>query len=107
MKNKSFNIIKKGQLNSQTFVMEGDLSIKNAAAIRKTLLSHKTGGSVEFHLTNVEKLDITTVQLVYSFRNMLEKEGKKFSLTPELLPETEKLLKATGFENLLGTKNQN
>lgn len=101
MKNKTYSILKKGQLDSQTFVMEGDLGIRNAAAIKKTILSHKPGESVELHLKNVEKLDITTVQLIFSFRKMLENQGKKFRLIPELSAETEKLLKSTGFEKLL------
>lgn len=103
MKMKTFSINRSVQADSQTFVMEGDLSIRNAAAIRKTILSHKAGESVELHLKNVEKLDITTVQLIFSFRNFIESQGKKFNIIPELKPETEKLLKTTGFENILKT----
>ncbi len=104
MKQKSFNIRNitgKGD-KAQTLILEGDLGIKNAAAMTKTLLSLKFNGEkLIFNLRKVEKLDITTIQVVRSFEKYLTDMGIKIEITSEFSDDIKKLLANTGFTSSL------
>ena len=104
MKQKSFNIRNitgKGD-KAQTLILEGDLGIKNAAAMTKTLLSLKFNGEkLIFNLRKVEKLDITTIQVVRSFEKHLTDMGIKIEITSEFSDDIKKLLANTGFTSSL------
>jgi ABC-type transporter Mla MlaB component len=101
---KSFNIkssIDKS-LNAQTLIFEGDLGMKNALGIKKTIQTLAINGdSVTMHLKSVEKLDITFIQTIRALRISLEKEGKKTDVISELPLEIERLLTNTGFDKRL------
>jgi anti-anti-sigma regulatory factor len=104
MKPKTYNIkiSDNKEPGSQTVIVEGDLSFKNAIAVKKTLHSLKLNGdTVIFQLKNVERLDITSIQSIRAIRNSLNIMGKNTHIRGELPPEIERLLKNTGFDNTL------
>lgn len=100
MKQKSFSLRNIEESGSKSLVAEGDLGIKNAASLRKSLL--ETGfssGENILNLRNVEKLDITTIQLITSLRKQLEGSGKKLIVKAELPDGIMKLMANTGFSS--------
>jgi anti-anti-sigma factor len=104
MKNKTFlikNLTGKDP-KVQTLTFEGDLGIKNAEEIKKTIQTMKFSADlVSLQLKNVEKLDITTIQTIIALKNSLKTRGKDVSLTSALPQEIERLLSNTGFEKIL------
>jgi anti-anti-sigma regulatory factor len=104
MKNKTFIIktLNSKDSNSQTVVFEGDLGIKNAEAIKSAVQALKLNSdSVSFHLKSVEKMDITTIQTLRALSLSLKGKGKEINIIKDLPQEVERLLKNTGFDNLL------
>ena len=78
--------------NSNNVLLEGDLSLKNARDIRKTILSLKPNSdTIELEIRNVEKLDITTIQTINAYRKFLAGEGKTIQIRVDLIPETIKV----------------
>jgi anti-anti-sigma factor len=107
MKNKTFNI--KTLINKvtkvQTIIFEGDLGIKNAEAIKKVIQKIKFSDyPVTLHLKNIEKLDITSIQIIRVLRKDLIKKGGETDLILEISQNIEQLLKNTGFDRILSNK---
>ena len=106
MNKKVFNIRSSKEKGSktQTLVLEGDLSIRNAALIKKKLAAVKfTGDIIRIHLNNVDNLDITIIQIMYSLVNTLENQGKKIEIYSELPDDLEKVLINAGFSEITKT----
>ncbi len=104
MKNKTFIIKNMAGKDPKimTVVFEGDLGIKNAEDIKKTVQTLKfNADSVTLQLKNVEKLDITTIQTLRALRKSLNDKGKNVSLTSSVPQEIERLLSNTGFDKTL------
>ena len=82
MKNKTFSIKTSIDKSSkvQNLFFEGNLALINASAIKKTIqaMTFKSD-SIIIHLSSVEKLDITFIQIIRALRIVLENEGKKIS----------------------------
>lgn len=103
MKNKTYIIktINNKDSKSQTVVFEGDLGIKNAEVIKNTVQALRFNtDSVTIHLKSVEKMDITTIQILKAVKIALTAKGKKISMEMELPHEIERLLKNTGFDKI-------
>ncbi len=69
MNNNKFDIKSRKEKGSktQTLVLEGDLSFRNAVLIKKKLDTLKiTGDTIRFQFLNVDNLDITLIQMIYS-----------------------------------------
>lgn len=91
--------------NSTNLVLEGDLSLKNAREIRKTIQSLKPDSdTIELEIRDVEKLDITTIQTINAYGKFLAGEGKTVRIRMDLIPETGRLLKNAGFDFSIQTK---
>lgn len=91
--------VKKGKILEVIF--EGDLSLKNAGAILKSLQALKTVcHTVVLKIRNVAKLDITTIQTIRVFKTKLSADGKDISVEAELSGETERLLKNSGINSI-------
>ncbi|HEX2968664.1 MAG TPA: hypothetical protein VHO46_06130 [Bacteroidales bacterium] len=104
MKSKTYNlkVRESSDKKSDILLVEGDLSLKNAVALKKQLQTLKfRRNEVVIQLQNVEKIDITTIQIIRSYRNYLNDKNISTSVIPALAPETEKLIKNTGFETTL------
>ena len=104
MKNKTFSIKTSIDKSSkvQNLFFEGNLALINASAIKKTIqaMTFKSD-SVIIHLSSVEKLDITFIQIIRALRIVLEKEGKKTSTVSEVPGDIERLLTNSGFYKTL------
>lgn len=103
MKTPTYNLSASEPRNGELFeiILEGDLSLKNAAAILKSIRSLESGCStVMIKLQNVARLDITTLQTIRVFKNKLAAEGKNASVQADLSDETESLLRNSGFKTL-------
>jgi len=104
MKNKTFSIKTSNDKNLgiQIVEFEGDLGIKNAEAIKKTIQTIRFSGSpVEIHLKNTEKLDITTIQIVRALRTKLVAVVEKVNVSSELSEDINRILKNSGFDKNL------
>lgn len=101
MKQKSFSIRNNEESGSnKSWVLEGDLGLKNAASLRKSLLETRfANGENVMHIRNVEKLDITTIQNIQSLRKQLESSGKKLVVEAELPDSILRLMANTGFSS--------
>lgn len=104
MKNKTFTI--KTSINkaskSLNITFEGDLGIKNAEAIKKTIQTiNLSNDAITIQLKNVEKFDITTVQTIVALRIYLRNKGNITTLFSEIPENIERLLKNTGFDKIM------
>jgi anti-anti-sigma regulatory factor len=104
MKNKTFNIKTSNNNSSkvQTILLEGDLSINNSVAIKKSVQAMSfTGDSVVIQIRNVDRMDITFLQTLKALKTSIEMNGKKTEINSEIPKEIELLLLSTGFETTL------
>lgn len=103
MKQKTFSIKSSvaGDMKSMDVILEGDLGIRNAAAIKKSLMAvgFQTG-NITFHFRNVEKIDITTIQTFVAVSRHLQMIGKKAASAQAFPAEICELLKNTGFTSI-------
>jgi anti-anti-sigma regulatory factor len=104
MKNKTFSIKTSANKNAgtQTVVIEGDLGINNAEAIKKAVSAIKFNAeNITLELRNIEKFDITSIQLFRAFKNNFTGKGEKINVISEFPQEIERLLVNTGFETFI------
>jgi anti-anti-sigma regulatory factor len=104
MKSKTFNIRTSNNNSSkvQTIHLEGDLGINNSVAIKKSIAEMSfTGETVAIQIKNVERLDVTFLQILRALKTSLEKDGKKTDIISEIPKDIELLLLNTGFETTL------
>lgn len=103
MKHKTFSF-RSSQSNSNglhELTLEGDLGIRNAVAIRKSLDSVEfNGSSVSMKLRNVEKMDVTSIQNILAFRKTLGKKERSLNISANVTAEIQNLLKNTGLNRL-------
>lgn len=102
MKQKTYNIRNNSGTggNEQSLVLEGDLSIRNSPSILKALQGAKLEAETNIiSLKNVEKLDITTLQLLWSLKKKIEGAGKKLVFDAELSADIRRLMANTGFSS--------
>jgi anti-anti-sigma regulatory factor len=99
MKNQTFTLkISKKDKNTQILSLEGDLSRINAVAIKTVMLeSQSSADSITLQIKNVEKLDITTIQIIRAMTSFLNRKGKQVEVISDLKPDSEKLLINSGF----------
>ena len=82
-------------------VLKGDLGIRHAAQIKKKLETVKfSAEQVSIQMKEVENLDLTVIQMIYSLAGSLEKEGKKTELSMNTGEEMAKLLSRSGFREI-------
>ena len=106
MNKNKFNIKSRKEKGSktQTLVLEGDLSFRNAALIKKKINAVKfSDDTISIHLTNVDNLDITIIQMLYSLSNKLGDQGKKTKIISELPEDLNKVIGNAGFKELIKT----
>ena len=103
MNNSNFKIKSRKEKGSraQFLSFEGDLNIKNSFLIKKRMEAIKiTGDPIRFHLSQVEDLDLTFIQLMYSFIDLLRSKGKEIAITSDLTEDMQKILINAGFKEL-------
>jgi len=85
----------------QNLIFEGELGIANAEAIKQRLLSMDFSGDVTIKIRNVETLDLSGLQLVYSFIKTLHSKGYKASIESDLSDRMKESLLNTGFSEFV------
>ena len=101
MKSQTFKI--RNSINKkssvQVLLFEGDLGIRNAEAILKSVQDLKFDlERVSIHLRNIEKIDLTTIQTIRALRTFLTGLGKSTDVLCDIPQDIEKLLINTGFD---------
>ncbi len=86
--------------NTAIITLEEDLSINNTEnnqieTIKKTV---NENNNIRIVLKNVEDIDLTVIQLLYSIKKTCEKEDKKLEFDIKLPQKLDTLLKNTGFD---------
>jgi ABC-type transporter Mla MlaB component len=102
MKQETYIIRKSRDDNGNSrIVIEGDMGIRNITSIKNSLASMDIrGGTVDIEITNVEKLDITTVQVLAAFKEKLIKNGCKTVITATLPGEIRTLFTKAGLSGI-------
>ncbi len=82
---------------TQSLLLEGDLCVSNAEAIKAKLLAVDFKYDVNIQLSNIETIDMAGIQIIYSLSKTLAAKGLKSSITAELNERTSEVLRNTGF----------
>ncbi len=99
----SFNVRLKvdNKTKMQTLVLEGELGISNANAIKAKLLAMNFTSDLSIKIKNVETLDLSSLQLIYSLVKTLHSKGLKANIESELPERMQESLRNTGFLDIV------
>ena len=98
---------KKKRSDNQTLSFGGDLSLRNAVSLKTKLDAVSFScNTVGIHLKEVEILDITIIQILYSLIHELQSQGKEISLSIELSEDLQKVLSNAGFKTLINQSSR-
>jgi anti-anti-sigma factor len=79
-------------------VISGDLTVGNILDIKKHITEHQINAStVSLSIKNNAFIDLSGIQLIYSIRKAVKKQGKQFVYTIDTQTDTSKLLSNAGF----------
>ena len=97
MQNFTFTTHTSEEGNQLKMVFGGNLTLQTAAHIKQTLEAQK-GDYASFTMTvkEVTGLDVSFLQIIESFKKMLEQEGKKLSIYMDLPYDLKNLLANAG-----------
>ncbi|MGQ1945612.1 STAS domain-containing protein [Geofilum sp. OHC36d9] len=98
----SYKIAHKEKNGEVNLVFSGQLTINNIEKIAseiKTILEKPT--AVNIQVKEVENLDLTFVQLIYSIKNSGKKNNFKVTLSVSLSEELNSLVANAGFDSFL------
>ncbi|MCR6641192.1 MAG: STAS domain-containing protein [Sporocytophaga sp.] len=99
---KSFAIKINEKKNNTEILLSGNLTVSNSESIyQKILGTVTTSKKISIHLNNIENIDLTLVQILYSVKRTILKEGKELTTTANLPKDLSLLLDRNGFKNLL------
>ena len=101
--NKTYTVrsLKNQKKNLQTVSFEGDLSLKNSISLYKKVKSLKiTTDHLNVQLNNVEKMDVTFIQIIYALKAKLEGEGVTVEVDSTLPGELKNIVHNTGFREI-------
>jgi anti-anti-sigma regulatory factor len=105
MKNITFEITETDD-QSVSINIGGDLSLKGATDLKTKFVEIKSlYNKVEINVAEADNIDLSVIQLFVSLKTTFDTPGKELKINFRLSPEQEKLLKISGFGELLtGTK---
>ena len=81
----------------QSLIIEGDLGVSNAEALKAKLLAIDFKYDVSIQLTNIETVDMAGIQIIYSLTKSLTAKGLNPKLKAELNERQAEVLRNTGF----------
>ena len=102
--NKTYTVrsLKNQKKNLQTVSFEGDLSLKNSISLYKKVKSLKIKTDhLNVQLNNVEKMDVTFIQILYALKAKLEGEGVSVEVDSTLPGELKNIIQNTGFRDII------
>lgn len=102
MKTESFSITTSGiNVTDKQVILEGQLIIKNAASIKKGLLSaFDSSQNVTLVFKNVIKVDLSVLQLLVALQNSAAIHNKKLSIDSELTDSVKSVLLNSGLQKI-------
>ena len=87
--------------NANTYVLKGNITIQQTETLKNELLSTiKKMNSIYISGKNIEDIDVTFIQLMYSLKSSMTKQNKQINYDIELPEELTELLDNTGFKSL-------
>ncbi|GAL87636.1 hypothetical protein MYP_4866 [Sporocytophaga myxococcoides] len=99
---KSFTIKINEKKNNKEIMLSGNLTVSNSESIYKKILSViATSKKTTIHLNNIENIDLTMVQILYSLKRTILKEGKELTTIANLPKDLFLLMDKSGFKNIL------
>ena len=91
-------------LEKDTLVVSGDLVARFNDQFKSELASFlKPKDVLELSLLHVESMDVTAIQLVYTFEGLVRKMNKKLQIVPPSDIQLVSLLERTGFFSMFKT----
>ena len=85
--------------NDKQIIIEGQLTIGNAALLKKHLLKAVTGPKkIKIVFKNIVKIDLAVLQILTAFRKSSEQRGIELSVESELTDTIKSSLQNTGLE---------
>jgi anti-anti-sigma factor len=102
MNSKTYSVHSKkdNKKKNQTLVFKGDLSLGNAPAIHSQLLSMEFKFDLVVELREIESLDLSSVQILYSLQKSVRNKGLKVNFTMDVSERIRIILNSTGFSEL-------
>jgi anti-anti-sigma regulatory factor len=89
-------------------LLEGQLTIKNAASIQRDLLSVlNSSQNINLVLKNVVKIDLAVLQLLLALQKSAATHNKKLSFDNELTGNIESVLLSSGLQKKFITESKN
>ena len=107
MKTESFSITTSDiNISDKQLILEGQLTIKNAASIKRDLLSAlDSSQSVILVFKNVVKIDLSVLQLLVALQKSAVLHNKKLSVDGELTGNVKSVLLNSGLQKHIYTRN--
>ncbi|MBO9703130.1 MAG: STAS domain-containing protein [Sporocytophaga sp.] len=98
---KNFNIQINEKKNHTEVLLTGNLTINNSEVIHKKILSViEKSKKITIHLDDIDNIDLTIIQLLYSAKRTILKEGKELSTITNLPADLSLLLEKNGLKNI-------
>ncbi len=85
----------------QELLIEGDLGSANAEALKKKLQANEYTGDLNITIQNVDSLDLTAIQLLYSTLKSLSVKGFHSTVSVALSDRHDAILRNTGFTEFI------
>ncbi len=83
-------------------ILEGNLSINNSKAFIKQIQPvFEDFEKIDFHLTQVESIDLSFIQSLYHLKMLHEQDGKEVTIDSEISGDLKSMVINSGFEDLL------
>lgn len=95
-----------GNTEKSVVKIEGDVSLVHIEEIKNKLMDEiKKTNDITIELQNIENIDLSTIQLLYSIKKTKETQNKKTILNIDLSDELQLLLKRSGCGEIFEWKN--
>ena len=91
---------------STVITLSGNLTISNSEKIQQSLIEiFKTSKNISIEINEVENIDLSFVQLIYSLSMKSKIFGKNIKITSKFNKDLRLLIENAGFSELLNSQN--
>jgi len=92
---------KRASKKGNTLLLSGDLTIANADYIKQELMKALEKYTViKLEIDEVERLDLSVLQLIYAFRRAALSSGKEIHVKVNLPDDVEQMVRLSGLEKM-------
>lgn len=105
MKKNTIDIMKdkKGEPRKGILTLENEINFANSKELLDNYMTNKDNFDVLVMQGNVDSIDLTGIQALYSIRKSLINDGKTISLSLKMNEETKSLILRAGFKEIFET----